>query len=117
MRRREVPGPCPGTKPANDAGRARGAPGLAERRAHDYWRHGTTSLFAALEVATGKVTDQYHAKRTNKEFLTFLKHMAKTYPDGDLHIVVDNYRTHKHANVTTGWPSRGTSASVVVKSN
>jgi transposase len=77
------------------------APGLAERRAHDYWRHGTTSLFAALEVATGKVTDQYHAKHTNKEFLTFLKHVAKTYPDGDLHIVVDNYRTHKHANVTT----------------
>lgn len=74
-------------------------PGLAERRAHDYLRHGTTSLFAALEVATGRVTDQYHSRHTNQEFLKFLKHVAVTYPDKDLHIVVDNYRTHKHENV------------------
>ena len=74
-------------------------PGLAERRAHDYLRHGTTSLFAALEVGTGRVTDQYHSKHTNQEFLKFLKHVAGTYPDGDLRIVVDNYRTHKHENV------------------
>lgn len=75
------------------------APGLAERRSHDYKRHGTTSLFAALEVATGRVTDQCHRRHTNKEFLTFLKHVAKQYPEGDLHVVVDNYRTHKHENV------------------
>jgi transposase len=81
------------------------APGLAERRSHDYVRHGTTSLFAALEVATGKVTEQCHTKHTNKEFLAFVKHVAKEYPDGDLHIVVDNYRTHKHANVTR-WLAR-----------
>jgi transposase len=75
------------------------APGLAERRSHDYYRHGTTSLFAALNVATGQVTDQCYQKHTNREFLKFLKHVAAEYPDGDLHIVVDNYRTHQHENV------------------
>lgn len=78
------------------------APGLAERRAHDYLRHGVTSLFAALEVATGKITGQCHRRHTNAEFLTFLKHVAQEYPERELHIVVDNYRTHKHANVK-GW--------------
>lgn len=81
------------------------APGLAERRSHDYKRHGTTSLFAALEVATGRVTDQCHSRHTNKEFLAFLKHVAKQYPEGNLHIVADNYRTHKHENVRT-WLAR-----------
>jgi transposase len=51
------------------------------------------------------VTEQCHANHTTKEFLAFLKHVAKEYPDGDLHIVVDNYRTHQHANVTT-WLAR-----------
>ena len=80
-------------------------PGLAERRAYDYLRHGTTSLFAALEVATGRLTDQCHSRHTNREFLTFLKHLAAEYPHEDLHIVVDNYRTHKHENVRT-WLAR-----------
>jgi transposase len=75
------------------------APGLAERRSHDYYRHGTTSLFAALNVTTGHVTDQCYRRHTNREFLKFLKHVATEYPDGDLRIVVDNYRTHKHDNV------------------
>ena len=74
-------------------------PGLAERRSHDYLRHGTTSLFAALNVATGHVTDQCHRRHTNQEFLKFLRYVAVQYPKGDLHIVVDNYRTHKHENV------------------
>ncbi len=80
-------------------------PGLAARRAHDYLRHGTTSLFAALEVATGRVTDQCYRKHTNQEFLKFLKHVAVEYPNRDLHIVVDNYRTHKHENVRN-WLAR-----------
>lgn len=80
-------------------------PGLAERRAHDYLRHGTTSLFAALEIATGRVTDQCYRKHTNQEFLKFLKYVAAEYPDGNLHIVVDNYRTHKHENVRN-WLAR-----------
>jgi transposase len=80
-------------------------PGLAERRSHDYLRHGTTSLFAALEVATGRVTDQCYRKHTNQEFLKFLKHIASEYPHGELRIVVDNYRTHKHENVKN-WLAR-----------
>ena len=63
---------------------------------HDYVRHGTTTLFAALEVATGKVTDACYPRHRHEEFLRFLKHVAKAYPRGKLHIVVDNYATHKH---------------------
>jgi transposase len=75
------------------------APGLAARRSHDYYRHGTTSLFAALEVATGKVLGECYQHHTNAEFLTFLKSVAREYPEGELHIVVDNYGTHQHDNV------------------
>lgn len=88
-------------------------PGLAERRAHDYVRHGTTSLFAALEVASGRVTDQCYRRHTNQEFLRFLKHVAAEYPGQRLHIVVDNYRTHKHANVKN-WLARPENARVTL---
>src|SRR5690349_7035396 len=74
-------------------------PGLPEKATHDYVRHGTTSLFAALEVATGKVTDARHDRHTNVEFLDFLKLVAKTYPRVTLHVVADNYATHKHPAV------------------
>ena len=74
-------------------------PGLPEKATHDYLRHGTTTLFAALEVATGKVTDACHPRHTHLEFLAFLKHVAKTYPRVKLHIVCDNYGTHKHPKV------------------
>lgn len=71
--------------------------GRPERRTHDYLRHGTTSLFAALEVATGRVTGQCHAKHRHNEFLKFLRHLDSCYPErkGEtLHLVVDNYATH-----------------------
>lgn len=74
-------------------------PGLPEAT-HDYVRHGTTSLFAALEVATGKVTDKCYDRHTNVEFLDFLKLVAKAYPCVNLHVVADKYATHKHPNVT-----------------
>ncbi len=74
-------------------------PGLAERRSHDYVRHGTTTLFAALEVATGKVTDACYPRHRHQEFLTFLKLVAKAYPRVELHVVCDNYGTHKHPAV------------------
>ena len=74
-------------------------PGLPEKAPHDYVRHGTTSLFAALEVATGKVTDACYDRHTNVEFLDFLKLVAKTYPRVNLHVVADNYATHKHPTV------------------
>jgi transposase len=74
-------------------------PGLPERRTHDYLRHGTTTLFAALEVATGKVVDRCYDRHTHAEFLTFLTLVAKTYPRVKLHVVADNYATHKHPKV------------------
>jgi transposase len=78
-------------------------PGKTERRTHDYVRHGTTTLFAALEVATGKVTGLSQPRHRHQEFLRFLKHLAKAYPDtGDgteLHLVMDNYATHKRKEV------------------
>ena len=70
-------------------------PGLPEKATHDYVRHGTTSLFAALEVATGKVTDRCYSRHRSEEFLAFLKVIAKAYPRVQLHLVCDNYATHK----------------------
>ena len=76
-------------------------PGLAERRTHDYVRHGTTTLFAALEIATGTVTAACQPRHRHQEFLRFLKQVARTYPDRQLHLVMDNYATHKRAEVRT----------------
>jgi len=74
-------------------------PRLPAKQTHDDKRNGTTSLFAALEVATGKVTDRCYDRHTNIEFLDFLKLVARTYPRRQLHVVCDNYATHKHPNV------------------
>ena len=77
------------------------APGLPERRTHDYKRAGTTTLFAALEVATGKITaDACYDRHRHKEFLAFLKQVAKAHPRVELHVVCDNYATHKTPEVT-----------------
>jgi transposase len=74
--------------------------GAAERRTHDYVRHGTTTLFAALEVATGRITaDACYDRHRNDEFLAFLKTVAKAHPRVRLHVVADNYATHNHPNV------------------
>ncbi len=77
-------------------------PGQVERRTHDYLRHGTTTLFAALDVATGAVTGRCYAAHRHQEFLSFLKLIHRTYPRGQIHLVVDNYTTHKHPAVK-GW--------------
>jgi transposase len=75
-------------------------PGLAARRTHDYKRHGTTTLFAALEIATGKITaDACYPRHRHQEFLRFLKKVAAAHPGADLHVVLDNYGTHKHPEV------------------
>jgi transposase len=74
-------------------------PGLAERRSHDYLRHGTSTLFAALEITTGKITAACKPKHRHQEFLAFLKQLARAYPDQDLHLVMDNYAAHKHPAV------------------
>ena len=75
-------------------------PGLPESRTHDYIRHGTTTLFAALEVATGKVVDACYDRHRHQEFLRFLKQVARAYPRRELHVVCDNYAAHKHPAVT-----------------
>lgn len=71
-------------------------PGQVERRTHDYERHGTTSLFAALDVKTGKVVGNCFKRHRAREFLTFLKQVDASVPAGlNVHVVLDNYATHK----------------------
>lgn len=71
-------------------------PGIPARRTHDYIRHGTTSLFAALNVATGKIIGQCHRRHRHQEFLKFLQRLEDQLPaTGDVHIIMDNYGTHK----------------------
>jgi transposase len=75
-------------------------PGQAERQTHDYYRHGTTSLFAALDVATGKVLGRCHAQHRQQEFVRFLDHIEANVPGGlEIHLVLDNYATHKTPKV------------------
>ena len=67
---------------------------------HDYKRNGTTTLFAALEVLTGRVVGQCHERHRHQEFLGFLRRLDRAFPGKTpLHLVMDNYGTHKHANV------------------
>jgi transposase len=74
-------------------------PGLPARMTHDYERTGTTSLFAALEVASGKVHGQCYARHRHVEFIAFLESIAKKYRQRDIHVICDNYGTHKHPKV------------------
>jgi transposase len=74
-------------------------PGLPARMTHDYVRHGTTSLFAALEVATGKVSQRCFRQHTHQEFLVFLKILDRKYRRKEIHLICDNYGTHKHPTV------------------
>lgn len=81
-------------------------PGVPERRTHDYARHGTTSLFAALDVASGFVIGKCYKRHRAKEFLAFLKDIDAATPDDlDIHIVMDNYATHKTKTVRA-WLAR-----------
>ncbi|TGD32146.1 IS630 family transposase [Brevibacterium sp. S22] len=73
--------------------------GDAKRRTHDYHRHGTSTLFAALEVATGQVTGAVRPRHRRQEFLSFLRQIDRTYPNQELHLVLDNYATHRTAEV------------------
>ena len=72
------------------------APGMAERRTHDYRRHGITSLFAAFNVATGEVIGEIHRRHRSTEFRSFLERIEKEVPaELDVHLILDNYGTHK----------------------
>jgi transposase len=82
------------------------APGLPERRTHDYVRHGTTTLFAALDLATGSVIGELHRRHRSKEFLAFLRTIDANVPaELSVHLVMDNYGTHKAPSVK-GWLAR-----------
>ena len=73
---------------------------------HDYKRHGTATLFAALDVLTGKVIGQCLPRRRHTEFLKFLRTIDREVPDEfAVHLICDNYATHKHQSV--GWRRRG----------
>ena len=75
-------------------------PGQVERRTHDYVRHGTTCLFAALDIQTGKVIGHLSRRHRHQEFLAFLKKLERMTPSHlQLHLVLDNYGTHKHKTV------------------
>lgn len=82
------------------------APGVAERRTHDYMRHGTTTLFAALDVATGKIIGELHRRHRSSEFLLFLRTIDAAIPAYmEAHLVLDNYGTHKTTSVKA-WIAR-----------
>jgi len=71
-------------------------PGQIERRTHDYTRHGTLTLFAALDAATGKVIGRCYPRHRGREFLAFLREIERNVPpDLDVHLIMDNYATHK----------------------
>jgi transposase len=80
-------------------------PGLPERHTHDYQRHGTVNLFAALDVATGRITHEARERHTGADFLAFLKRIARAYPKGEVHLILDNVSTHKTPAVKA-WLSR-----------
>jgi hypothetical protein len=69
-------------------------PGQVERHTHDYKRNGTTTLFAALDIASGEVIGECHPRHRHHEFLKFLKQLDKEVPGKDLHLVLDNYGTN-----------------------
>jgi len=82
-------------------------PGQAERRTHDYKRHGTTSLFAALDLKTSQVIGQLHRRHRSAEFRKFLDRIEAQVPAGlDVHIIADNYGTHKTALIRKWFAQR-----------
>lgn len=80
--------------------------GYVDGVTHDYYRHGTTTLFAALNIANGTVLTQCKKRHRHQEYLSFLRHIEANVPkDLDVHLIVDNYSTHKHPKVRA-WLAR-----------
>jgi hypothetical protein len=100
---REVPNPGARSQPAHVAHAAQPA-----RRSHGYTRHGTTSLFAAPDIATGKVIGKCYSRHRAAEFRKFLDEIEAAVPHGlDVHLVMDNYATHK-APLIRNWLAKRT---------
>jgi hypothetical protein len=82
------------------------APGIPERRTHDYMRHGTTTLFAALDIATGEVIGQLHRRHRSAEFLQFLRTVEANVPANlDVRLVMGSYGTRKTPSIKSGSPA------------
>lgn len=82
--------------------------GYAQGVTHDYVRHGTTTLFAALDIASGQVLAQCKPRHRHQEFLCFLRHIDAHVPaELDIHLIIDNYSTHKHPKVRAWLAARG----------
>jgi putative transposase len=81
--------------------------GYVEGVTHNYFRHGTTTLFAALDIANGTVLGQCKIRHRHQEFLSFLRHIERNVPEHlDVHLVMDNYATHKHPKVRAWFAKR-----------
>lgn len=81
-------------------------PCVPARQSHDYERHGVTSLFAAMDVATGATISNCYRRHRQQEFLPFLNDIDANLPAGlEVHLVLDNYGTHKSAKCGPGWPA------------
>jgi transposase len=74
-------------------------PGQVERRTHDYRRNGVLDLYAALEIASGRVVGECRDSHTGRDFLSFLKKLEREFPLGELHVILDNSSTHKTPDV------------------
>lgn len=74
-------------------------PGQIERHTHDYKRNGTVQLYAALEVQAGQVISRIEERHRSKEFIAFMNQLLRTYPSGDLHVILDNVSSHNSAEV------------------
>ena len=74
-------------------------PGQIERRTHDYKRNGTVQLYAALEVHAGRVIPSIEERHRSKEFITFMNHLLRAYPSGELHVILDNVKSHDSKEV------------------
>ena len=86
-------------------------PGMPERRTHDYYRHGITTLFAAFNTADGSVIGELHRQHRAAEFRKFLATIDKTVPEGlDIHLICDNHGTSKALRSRRGWPATRGSA-------
>ena len=76
------------------------APGHCATQTHDYKRHGTTTLFAAMNMGSGEVVYTFHPRHRHQEWIPFLGMIEeRTAPDRQIHLIIDNYSAHKHANV------------------
>ncbi len=74
-------------------------------QSHDYKRHGTTTLIAALEVATGKIIATHSKRRRRVEFLDFMNSLTAAFPNRKLHVILDNLNTHKKSEDWQGPPN------------